>query len=34
MNRGKAIILCVKGKRSIKDGVRIAAATLTLLALT
>ena len=26
MNRGKAIILCVKGKRSIKDGVRIAAA--------
>ncbi len=25
-NRGKAIILCVKGKRSIKDGVRIAAA--------
>ena len=26
MNRGKAIILCVKGKRSIKDGVRISAA--------
>jgi aspartyl aminopeptidase len=25
-NRGKAIILCVKGKRSIKDGVRISAA--------
>lgn len=25
-NRGKAIILCVKGKRSIKDGVRIVAA--------
>lgn len=25
-NRGKSIILCVKGKRSIKDGVRIAAA--------
>ena len=25
-NRGKAMILCVKGKRSIKDGVRIAAA--------
>lgn len=25
-NRGKAIILCVKGRRSIKDGVRIAAA--------
>ncbi len=25
-NRGKAIILCVKGKRGIKDGVRIAAA--------
>ena len=25
-NRGKAIILCVKGKRSITDGVRIAAA--------
>ena len=24
-NRGKAIILCVKGKRSIKDGVRISA---------
>lgn len=26
MNRGKAVILCVKGKRSIKDGVRISAA--------
>ena len=26
MNRGKSIILCVKGKRSIKDGVRISAA--------
>lgn len=26
LNRGKAIILCVKGKRSIKDGVRISAA--------
>lgn len=26
MNRGKAIILCVKGRRSIKDGVRISAA--------
>ena len=25
-NRGKSIILCVKGKRSIKDGVRICAA--------
>lgn len=25
-NRGKSIILCVKGKRSIKDGVRIVAA--------
>lgn len=25
-NRGKAIILCVKGKRGIKDGVRISAA--------
>lgn len=25
-NRGKSVILCVKGKRSIKDGVRIAAA--------
>ena len=25
-NRGKAVILCVKGTRSIKDGVRIAAA--------
>ena len=25
-NRGKAIILCVKGKRSIKDGVKISAA--------
>ena len=25
-NRGKAMILCVKGKRSIKDGVRISAA--------
>ena len=25
-NRGKAVILCVKGKRSIKDGVRISAA--------
>lgn len=25
-NRGKSIILCIKGKRSIKDGVRIAAA--------
>ena len=25
-NRGKSIILCVKGKRSIKDGVRISAA--------
>lgn len=25
-NRGKAIILCVKGKRSVKDGVRISAA--------
>ena len=25
-NRGKAVILCVKGRRSIKDGVRIAAA--------
>lgn len=25
-NRGKAIILCVKGRRSIKDGVRISAA--------
>lgn len=25
-NRGKAIILCVKGKRSIKNGVRISAA--------
>lgn len=26
LNRGKSIILCVKGKRSIKDGVRISAA--------
>ena len=26
MNRGKSIIRCVKGKRSIKDGVRISAA--------
>ena len=26
MNRGKSIILCVNGKRSIKDGVRISAA--------
>ncbi len=26
MNRGKSVILCVKGKRSIKDGVRISAA--------
>ena len=26
MNRGKSIILCIKGKRSIKDGVRISAA--------
>ena len=26
MNRGKSIILCVKGTRSIKDGVRISAA--------
>ena len=26
LNRGKAIIMCVKGKRSIKDGVRISAA--------
>lgn len=26
LNRGKSIILCVKGKRSIKDGVRIVAA--------
>lgn len=25
-NRGKALILCVKGKRSVKDGVRISAA--------
>ncbi len=25
-NRGKSVILCVKGKRSIKDGVRISAA--------
>lgn len=25
-NRGKAVILCVKGRRSIKDGVRISAA--------
>ena len=25
-NRGKAVILCIKGKRSIKDGVRISAA--------
>lgn len=25
-NRGKAIILCVKGKRSVRDGVRISAA--------
>lgn len=25
-NRGKSVILCVKGKRSIKDGIRIAAA--------
>lgn len=26
MNRGKAIILCIKGRRSVKDGVRIVAA--------
>lgn len=26
MNRGKAMILCVKGRRSIREGVRIAAA--------
>lgn len=34
MNRGKAIILCVKGKRSIRTACALLLPTLTLLALT